>query len=432
MTEKDINKCLKNGISEIAPDCLDDIMEKIAGREDISNPVKTTKRWSKKISYLVSMAASLVVLTGYYGFHQYDLHKITTVVELDVNPSIEFCADKLDRVVEVKGLNGDGEKIIENLSLEKENIKEATLTVMDELVENGFITKEKSTVLVSVENKNQNKTEEIKESLSKGIIEHLEKEDIKITVLKQTITKDEISESIAKEYNISKGKALLVKTIVEENSNLKEEELAQMTVDEIKCQANIGNSGEKSTEVSKDSREAEPTKTSEANRKEEPTKTPESNKKIEPTRPPEANKKEEPTKAPEGNKKTEPTKAPEGNKKTEPTKTPEGNKKTEPTKAPEGNKKTEPTKAPEGNKKTEPTKTPEGNKKAEPTRPPEGDKKAEPTRPPEGDKKARPTKAPEDDKKARPTGVPDAGEIPERNPDYPKGEDGRYPDKGRK
>ncbi|MBQ4531568.1 MAG: hypothetical protein IJA36_13325 [Lachnospiraceae bacterium] len=52
-------------------------------------------------------------------------------------------------------------------------------------------------------------------------------------MLKQTMVEDEISESMAKEYNISKGKALLVKTIVEENSDLKEEQLARMTVDEI-------------------------------------------------------------------------------------------------------------------------------------------------------------------------------------------------------
>lgn len=62
---------------------------------------------------------------------------------------------------------------------------------------------------------------------------HLEENDIKITVLKQTIVKDETLEKMAKEYNISTGKALYIKNVAEENLDLNKEELAKMTVDEI-------------------------------------------------------------------------------------------------------------------------------------------------------------------------------------------------------
>ena len=166
MTERDINEHLKNGISEIAPNCLDDIMKRISNQEEVQNPMPIFEKWSKRkaINYVVSMAACFTIFIGSYGFYQYDKHKITTIVELDVNPSIEFCVDKSDKVVEVQALNGDGEEIVEALSLEKQEIEEATIMVMDELLNQGFITKEKSTILVSVENDNEDKNKEINEN----------------------------------------------------------------------------------------------------------------------------------------------------------------------------------------------------------------------------------------------------------------------------
>lgn len=459
MTERDINQHLKNGISEIAPNCLEDIMEKISSREEVPNPVPIHGKWSKKrtINCIVSMAACFTIFVGSYGFYQYDKQKITTIVELDVNPSIEFCVDKSDKVVEVQALNGDGEEIVENLSLEKEELEEATIMVMDELVKQGFITKDKSTVLVSVENDNENKNKEIKENLSKEIKKHLEKEDIHITVLKQTMVKDETSENIAKEYNISNGKALLVKTIVEKNSDLKEEELAKMTVDEIAKQANKGNvdlkklldeQGETVKQPEKDSKnntkEVNVTKTAastrvpeggekpetvlEGNGKEKPANAPENSRGEAPVKVPEGNNQEKPEKIPESDKKkitkvseaTEKTgKVSENDKKKEPTKTPENNKKEEPTKAPESGKKEEPTKAPESGKKEEPTKAPEADNKEKPTKAPESGKQEEPTKAPEDDKKEESVKGPEEGKKEESVKGPEDGgkEKPEKVPD---------------
>ena len=124
MTENDINKHLRNRISEIAPNCFDDIMEKISNSEDVPNSVVPLKKYlnKKTVSYFLSMAACFTILAGSYGFYQYDQNKVATIVELDVNPSIEFCVDKSDKVVEVTALNGDGEEIIEELSLEKKKI----------------------------------------------------------------------------------------------------------------------------------------------------------------------------------------------------------------------------------------------------------------------------------------------------------------------
>lgn len=446
MTEKDINKCLKNGISEIAPDCLDDIMEKLSAKDDKSELVRTKQKWlsKKTVGYLASMAAFFAVLVGSYGCYQHDLHKVTTVVELDVNPSIEFCADKSDKVVKVKALNDDGETILENLSLEDKDVKKATLEVMDELVDYGFITKEKSTVLVSVENKNQDKTEEIKESLSKEIKEHLQKEDIEITVLKQTITKDEVSENIAKEYNISKGKALLVKTVMEENSDLKEEELAQMTVDELKRQAEGKDSKAEATKTPTESLNAEVTQTSEENREVEALNIPKGNKEEQNAQNREDSKAVKEKEASQSDTESQAITKSDGNQSAGSGQTKKGSgnlekdneirdrKKDESVKVPESGKRDETAKDQEGEKKVEPTKAPVQEKEAEPTKAIENDAKIEPTKALEGDKQEEPERTPPKDQPQKPVREPDKGEGPKEKPDVPNEDRERRPDQGKK
>lgn len=471
MTEKDINKCLKNGISEIAPNCLDEIMDKLSTKDDNLEPMGTQQQWrgNKVVGYLVSMAALFAVLVGSYGYQQYDLHKVTTVVELDVNPSIEFSADKSDKVVKVKALNDDGAKILENLSLENENVKKATLEVMDELVEYGFITKEKSTVLVSVENKNQDKTEEIKESLSKEIKEHLKKEDIKITVFKQTITKDEVSENIAKEYNISKGKAQLVKTVMEENSALKENELVQMTVDELARQVSdetahylqdsykVSSEENVKGETGHHATPKEMTRgtTTKVTVTEEPVKSLKSHMaKVSPTVSESENhgRQNKTSQISEKDEKREHMKSSEENKDRETAKTWEGSGQNKITRMPESDTKKAVTKAPDDNANVRPEKTQKKNEqthnseknepqKAEKTR--EDDKKEESTRE-SGDTEVveeKPTKIPENQRDEKPVDIPleheerehehdsDSHERPEKKPKDPEGKDDTHQDR---
>ena len=433
MTEKDINKCLKSSISEIAPDCFDAIMKKTASREDIQNPEKKVKKNTR--NYLVSIAACFVLFAGAYGFYQHDLHQITTVIELDVNPSIEFYADKADRVIKVKALNDDAEKVIEKVSLEKENIQKATLKIMDELVEEEYISKEKSTILISVENECNDKTEQIKESLSREIVRYLEKDDIKVNVIRQTMTEDDITESIAKEYGISKGKALLVKTVLEENDNLKEEELAKMTVDEIARQVeweSVNNKDNFSQEKNK-SNEKKKTITETASQKKENNgekknhKNSLNEKQLKSTEKLKSGEKVKPTKEPQNEEKAKPTKLPQVKEKAKPTKEPQNEEKAKPTKLPQVEEKAKPTKEPNHEEKAKSTKEPNHEEKAKPTKLPQVEEKAKPTNEPNHEEKAKPTKEPNHEQKAKPTKLPEEYENIKQTP-YPEGDERKPPE----
>ena len=39
------------------------------------------------------------------------------MIEMDVNPSVEMKVNRLDRVIQVRGLNADGRELVQNVSL---------------------------------------------------------------------------------------------------------------------------------------------------------------------------------------------------------------------------------------------------------------------------------------------------------------------------
>ena len=394
MTEKQINEHLKNGISEIAPNSFDTIWERIESEKKA--PIIFPKKWiSKTATKWMPAIACLCVVAGMCGGYQYTAKTVSTVVELDVNPSIELSVNKLDKVIGAKALNNDGEEILENLSLEKKKVKEATLCVMDEIVEQGFLTQEKATVLVSVENKSEKKTTKIKEDLSKEIETHLEKNDIEITVLKQTIKEDEISKKLAEEYNISTGKALLVKTLVEENSKLKEEELAKMTVDEIVKEAakekmDVGSILEKKNSTENNGKKKEESKDSLV------TKTPVSIKSEDFSKEEKKGEAKAQSKEEQKGETKNPSKEEQKGETKNPTK---DEQKGEPQNPAEDGKKGEPQNPTEDGKKGEPQNPTEDGKKGEPQNPTEDGKKGEPQNPTEDEKKNEPQDPPQEDRK---------------------------------
>lgn len=239
MKEKEINQYIKDGIHEIAPDCLETIMDKISQQELEKSTYNNIKPYKQKkiATCLPAIAACIILIASIYGGYYQGSNRINTIVELDVNPSIEFQVNQWGNVKKVVPLNKDGAAILSKLSSQSGKLEKVTLYVIDELVSSGYITKDACTVLLSVENQNQKKAKEIQEELSGTIQQHSREQKIPVLVVKQTIVRDDSLENLAEEYDISVGKAMLVRSMVENHQELSEASLARMTVDEIAQQA---------------------------------------------------------------------------------------------------------------------------------------------------------------------------------------------------
>ena len=94
---------------------------------------------------------------------------VSTTVTLDVNPSIEIKADQEEIVLDVVALNEDAKIIMDDIEFEGTNLETTVNALIDSMIGNGYINKNTNSVLLSVDNKDENVGNAIKDKLSAEI-----------------------------------------------------------------------------------------------------------------------------------------------------------------------------------------------------------------------------------------------------------------------
>jgi len=87
-----------------------------------------------------SAAALILIVAGVAGTYSYNNVLACSYVSLDINPSIEYTLNRQDKVVAVKGLNNDGQKIADELlSVRKVTLKEALQETKQLLTKKNYL-----------------------------------------------------------------------------------------------------------------------------------------------------------------------------------------------------------------------------------------------------------------------------------------------------
>ena len=116
-----------------------------------------------------SAAALFLIVAGVAGTYSYNNVLACSYVSLDINPSIEYTLNRQDKVVAVKGLNNDGQKIADELlSVRKVTLKEALQETKQLLTKKNYLKSGSSEdVLIDISTNNSARKDTLKkEALS--------------------------------------------------------------------------------------------------------------------------------------------------------------------------------------------------------------------------------------------------------------------------
>lgn len=241
---------IKSALTDLTPD--------IWNKLDLSAPQELGESGRRKktaggkgISFVgrartMAAAACLCLVLG-GGFSYYEFGQIVTVVGLDVNPSVELCLNRQDRVVKSIAINEDGEAVIYQKNIKGRKLEEAVDSVITTMTEQGYLKKnesERSAVLVTVSSKKkEDGKQELCRNLSSNVEHSLAVNEVQAVVYEQpAVVEEEARQEIlqlAEEYRISQGKASFIQALVEENENVQAEDvpsLAAMTMGELSAQ----------------------------------------------------------------------------------------------------------------------------------------------------------------------------------------------------
>ena len=194
---------------------------------------KRTSLGLKTVMQLAAACVALVLLVGGIFYYRGNL-MVDSLVDLDVNPGIELLTNQKNRVLEAYATNGDGDKVLSGMDLHNVDLQVALNAIVGSMVQQGYMTKDTKGVLVTVQNKDQKKADNLRKLVVKEMEIALSTEDMNAAVFHQVISSQNNNASaFARKNNISLGKAVFVLNLANKARSLDAKELAKMKISEI-------------------------------------------------------------------------------------------------------------------------------------------------------------------------------------------------------
>ena len=233
MKEKEILKSLKDSIDKAPIDLLDDIKKaprtKMLKHDQITRQETKSNPFKKFMPYASIAAAFLLVFFGWnYQTRMPDSH-----IFIDVNPSIEITTNRINKVIDIGASNKDGKSIIKDFNYKGMTVDQVTEEILDRMYDEGYFNKDHKFLLLSIYNKNGEKSEIQKLKMDKKIHEHMKKKSFEPIVLSQKLEKTSSIESFSREYGISISKMTFIRNLLILNPELETKELVSLTIEEL-------------------------------------------------------------------------------------------------------------------------------------------------------------------------------------------------------
>ncbi len=229
---------MKRGKISKAIDYLDeDLVLRAMEKNQAENTNKGARIMKRSIwTKVAAIAASLVILITGGIFLAQNLNGLNAnaIIALDVNPSIELEVNKDEKVVDVKALNDDATTVIGGMDLKGVDLEVAVNALIGSMVENGYITIDQNSILISVDTENDRRASALQKSVSDKITAVLGQKDIQSSVITQNF------DNANAQNGVSAGKAALINRIITKGiTNSKGipyeyEQLVHLNVNELK------------------------------------------------------------------------------------------------------------------------------------------------------------------------------------------------------
>lgn len=228
MKDKEILDHIKASIEAAPIDLLKSIKSqpvvKMMKHDDITRQSKVSY---KSIMSFVSAAA--VFMLVFFNIQQVRLPD--SEIYLDVNPGIQITTNKRDKVIKLDPINEDAKEIIKDIEFKNKDLDVVTENILDSLVNKAYLDEDDDVILVSVYNKDMEKSKKQVNELNHII--HNKFDDKNPILLSQSLDRSNTVEEFAKRYGVSLGKMTFIRNMIILNPDLKTEDLVNLSMNEL-------------------------------------------------------------------------------------------------------------------------------------------------------------------------------------------------------
>ena len=141
--------------------------------------------------------------------------------------------NKNEKVLRATAHNSDGEKILDGMDLKGSNIDVAVNALIGSMFKQGYLSADRSTVLLSIDSRNAQHAEILRQNLAQEIDTYLTQLVGSATIYDQSFDDEKELEDLAQQYHITPGKAFLIQRLIAEDPTLSYDELVRMNMAEL-------------------------------------------------------------------------------------------------------------------------------------------------------------------------------------------------------
>ena len=259
MTDRELEQKLAEAIEHTAPDDWNAIlsrcgaqngsvmeMKELKSDQNVIDVKVTEVKARKKLRpWLAAACAALVLLgAGGGGLLYQRSYAVTSVVSLDVNPSIELRVNRAERVISCTALNTEAAAVLFDMNggadLKGTKLDVAVNAIVGALVREGYLDSISSAILISVEDSDQDRAARLQAELVASVDGVLRTQAPNTSVLSQVLTVDAPAlDYTPYENGLSAGKSALVRKVMEMNGTIATnsteafDKLAALSVEEL-------------------------------------------------------------------------------------------------------------------------------------------------------------------------------------------------------
>ena len=234
-SRKQLLRSLNRAVEAQMPDLLEQIssapVRKMEEMDFITAQPASPDR--KRNSWILRMAAvcCMLLLTLAGGWF-WQTRLPYSLVDLDVNPSIQLTASRSDRILKAEAFNSQAQEVLGEMDLRGVPLDVGVNAIIGSMVTQGYLNEQHSTVLVTVQSSNQQKAVEMTASLAGEISQQLTTAGLTPKVLSHASPLEEKSQG-AESQGISPGRVALIEHILAQKPEADREALYQMSVDQL-------------------------------------------------------------------------------------------------------------------------------------------------------------------------------------------------------
>ena len=201
----------------------------IGSEIDTVKPAGINTRMLARVS---SMAAGAILVMG-VSFGAYSYTVPYSLVDVDINPSIEITTNIYDRIIKTEALNEDGQKLLLTGSLKHSSLDEGITVILNNAVQQGYLKGEtaENAVVFTIISKDVKKSEKLQKGLETAATTELKAKGVVSELVVGKASQQE--HDSAREIGLTPGKLNLIEKAIEAEPGLKLEDLKDAPVRDI-------------------------------------------------------------------------------------------------------------------------------------------------------------------------------------------------------